>query len=134
MIAVHERGNLRDLKDWIEYCAIGDADKNCVSVVLDYFVEKGIIGKESKWFGMKRTYPTKDKEPQIQLLLEVRRITLRDEVPDGFMSALLIILRFADSLHNTEDPLLRRYYNDTEYDKAKPRLDEILRSSGIKVS
>jgi hypothetical protein len=66
--------------------------------------------------------------------LEVRRITLRDEAPDGFMSTLLTILRFADSLHNTEDPLLRRYYNDTEYDKAKPRLDEILRSSGIKVS
>jgi hypothetical protein len=49
------------------------------------------------------------------------------------MSALLTILLFADSLHNTEDPLLGRYYNDTEYDKAKPRLDEILRSSGIKV-
>ena len=71
-------------------------------------------------------------EPQIQLLLEVRRITLRDEVPDGFMSTLLTILRFADNLHNTEDPLLRRYYNEAEYDKAKPRLDEILRSSGIK--
>jgi hypothetical protein len=62
MIAVHERGkSVRDLKDWIECCAIGDADKNCVSVVLDYFVEKGIIGKESKLFGMKRTYPTKNK-------------------------------------------------------------------------
>ena len=61
MISRHKRGKVRKLKDYIEYCVIGDADKNCVSVVLDSFVEKGIIGKESKWFGMKRTYPTKDK-------------------------------------------------------------------------
>lgn len=131
MVAVHERGKMRELKNWIEYCVRGDPDKNCVSVVLDYFVKKGIIGKESKWFGMTRTYPTRDKEPQIQLLLEVRRITLRDEVPDGFMSALLTILRFADTLHNSEDPLLGRYYNESEYAKAEPRLDKILRNSGI---
>jgi hypothetical protein len=61
MVAVHERGKLKYLQNWIECCVIGDADKNCVSVVLDYFVEKGIIGKESKWFGMQRTYPTIDK-------------------------------------------------------------------------
>ena len=52
---------MKELRDWIKYCATGDADKNCVSVVLDYFVEKGIIGKENKWFGMRRTYPTIDK-------------------------------------------------------------------------
>lgn len=72
-------------------------------------------------------------EPQIQLLLEVRRITLKDEAPDAFMSALLALLRFADTLHNTEDPLLGRYYNETEYSKAKPGLDKILRNAGIKL-
>ena len=50
------------------------------------------------------------------------------------MSALLTVLRFADSLHVSEDPLLGRYYNETEYAKAKPRLDEILRNSGIKIA
>ena len=61
MISTHNRSKVRKLKDYIEYCVVGDADKNCVSVVLDNFVEKGIIGKENKWFGMKRIYPTKDK-------------------------------------------------------------------------
>ncbi len=61
MMEVHERGKMKELKDWIKYCATGDPDKNCVSVVLDYFVDKGIIGKENKWFGMKRMYPTIDK-------------------------------------------------------------------------
>ena len=61
MISTYKRGKVRKLKDYIECCVIGDADKNCVSIVLDNFVEKGIIGKENKWLGMKRTYPTKDK-------------------------------------------------------------------------
>ena len=65
MISTHKRGKARKLKDYIEYCVIGDADKNCVSVFIDNFVEKGIIGKESKWFGIKRTYPTKDKGKQV---------------------------------------------------------------------
>lgn len=61
MVAVHKRGKMRDLKSWIEYCVIGDPDKNCVSVILDNFVKKGIIGKESKWFGTTQIYPTRDK-------------------------------------------------------------------------
>ena len=72
-------------------------------------------------------------EPQIQLLLEVRRITLKDETPGAFMSLLLALLRFADTLHNSEDPLLGRYYNETKYRKLKLRLNEILRNKGIKV-
>ena len=71
-------------------------------------------------------------EPQIQLLLEIRRVTLRDEVPDAFMSTLLTIMRFADNLHPDEDPLLGRYYTDVEYEKAKPCLHKILRNSGIR--
>ena len=49
------------------------------------------------------------------------------------MSLLLALLRFADTLHNSEDPLLGRYYSETEYKKAKPRLNEVLRNNGIKV-
>ena len=63
-------------------------------------------------------------------MLEIRGITLRDIDPDGFMRALLSLLRFADNLHDSEDPLLGRYFNQDEYTKAKPRLDEILRDSG----
>lgn len=58
---------------------------------------------------------------------------MKNETPDAFMSTLLALLRFADTLHKSEDPLLGRYYNETEYSKAKPRLNEILRNKGIKV-
>ena len=64
------------------------------------------------------------------MVLEIRGITLRDDAPDGFMKALLPLLRFADKLHDSGDPLLGRHFNKDEYGKARPRLDEILRNSG----
>ena len=57
----NEQGKTRGLIEWIEGCVICKPDNNCASVILDSFVEKGIVGKEDKWFGFKRVYPTKDK-------------------------------------------------------------------------
>lgn len=129
MLSAHKRNKVKSLLDYIENCNVYTADMNCVSVVLDNFVEKGIVGKENKLFGLTRKYPTKDKEPQIQLMLEVRRILLKGAKPDGYMSALISLLRFADNLHSSEDPLLKRYFDDAEYSKAKPRLEEVLRNA-----
>ena len=61
ILRLHKEGKTRELKEWIGRCVQRHPDNHCASVILDSFVEKGIIGKEDKWFGLKRVYPTKDK-------------------------------------------------------------------------